>query len=315
MSASPEAAAAGYLHPGYAASLAEFGTPRHLLGSDGWIIERRIAATPDRDGPNRDAMGPYPLFACRDWSKLHRDLDAIGDDLVSLVLVTDPFGNFTLADLERSFPDRLIRFKDHFVADLSVPIERFVDPHHRRNVRKALKDVDVERVESPLSLHTEWCSLYGKLIARHRISAIRAFSPEAFRRQLAVPGLHMFAARAKGELVGMALWYQQGPNAYYHLAAYGDRGYALSSSFALFQHAFEHFAETGVVMLDLGGGAGVSGDDSDGLTRFKRGWSTGMRTAWLCGRVFNRSRYARLAELRGAADTAYFPAYRRSEFV
>lgn len=310
MSAPPEAAAAGYLNPGYAASLAEFGTPRHLPRSDGWIIERRIG-----DCPRRDAMGPYPLFACRDWSKLHRDLDAIGDDLVSLVLVTDPFGNFTPADLERGFPDRLVRFKDHFVADLSVPLERFVDSHHRRNVRKALKAVDVERIGSPLSFHSQWCAIYGNLVARHGIAGISAFSPEAFRRQLAVPGLHMFAARAEGELVGMALWYAQGANAYYHLAAYSDRGYALRASFALFQHAFEHFAESGVLALDLGAGAGASGAESDGLTRFKRGWSTGTRSVWLCGRIFDRRLYARLADLRGAGDTVYFPAYRRGEFA
>jgi len=36
-------------------------------------------------------MGCYPIFACMDWSQLHIDLGHIGDDLVSLALVTDPF--------------------------------------------------------------------------------------------------------------------------------------------------------------------------------------------------------------------------------
>lgn len=299
----------GYLHPGYAASLAEFGTPRHLPESDGWIVERRIA-----DGPDRDAMGPYPLFACRDWSKLHRDLDAIGDALVSLVLVTDPFGNFTIANLERSFPDRLIRFKDHFIADLSVPLDDFVHSH-RRNVRKALKAVSVERFEDPARLHREWCALYARLIARHSIRGISAFSSDAFLRQLEVPGLSMFCARHDGEVVGIALWYEQAGNAYYHLAAYSERGYELRASFAMFWRAFEYFAATGVRMLDLGAGAGADNLAEDGLTRFKRGWSTGTLPTYLGCRIFDSLRYKRLAEPQNALTSGYFPAYRAGEFA
>jgi hypothetical protein len=79
----------GYLHPGYAASLAEFGTPRLLPRSEGWILERQIPGSPYSDG-----MGCYPLFACQDWSQLHADLESIGSELVSLALVTDPFGKY-----------------------------------------------------------------------------------------------------------------------------------------------------------------------------------------------------------------------------
>ena len=32
----------GYMHPGYAESLAEFGTPRELQHSGGWLQERMI---------------------------------------------------------------------------------------------------------------------------------------------------------------------------------------------------------------------------------------------------------------------------------
>ena len=35
-------AVTGYLHPGYARSLAEFGTPRELERSGGWLLERAI---------------------------------------------------------------------------------------------------------------------------------------------------------------------------------------------------------------------------------------------------------------------------------
>ncbi len=43
---------AGYLHPGYAESLAEFGTPRLLPRSEGWALEREAPGF-----PFRDAMG------------------------------------------------------------------------------------------------------------------------------------------------------------------------------------------------------------------------------------------------------------------
>ena len=69
----------GYLHPAYAASLVEFGSPRELPGCGGWILERSI---PHRT--ERDAMGCYPLFACREWQNLPRDLGEGGRDIVAM---------------------------------------------------------------------------------------------------------------------------------------------------------------------------------------------------------------------------------------
>ena len=54
----------GYMHLGYAESLVEFGTPRELPRSGGWVLERQIPGF-----SYRDAMGCYPLFACQDWSQ------------------------------------------------------------------------------------------------------------------------------------------------------------------------------------------------------------------------------------------------------
>ena len=62
----------GYAHPAYAHSLAEFGSPRPLPRSGGWLLERPIPGS-----PYRDAMGCYPLFAAQDWSRLYSDLDEI----------------------------------------------------------------------------------------------------------------------------------------------------------------------------------------------------------------------------------------------
>ena len=55
--------ATGYADPAYAAALAEVGEPRVLPHSGGSLLVR-----PTPGGRDLDAIGPYPLFACADWS-------------------------------------------------------------------------------------------------------------------------------------------------------------------------------------------------------------------------------------------------------
>lgn len=308
-----DGAPTGYLHPGYAASLAGFGTPRLLPRSGAWILERRIP-----QGPYRDGMGCYPLLLCRTWTGLREDLDDLGDGLggalVTLAVVTDPFGAFpSEAYLRACFRDVVRPYKAHFVVDLQHPPDRTVSPHHRRNVRSALARVRVERCSEPVRFLETWLNLYDVLVRRHRIRGISAFSPEAFDRQLRVPGLEMFRAVHGDQTVGILLWYVQEDRAYYHLGAYSPEGYALKASFALFWEAIRYFAAAGLRWLNLGAGAGVQPGGVDGLARFKRGWATGTRTAYFCGRVFDPGAYARLSG-EATASTGYFPAYRAGEF-
>ncbi len=297
--------AAGYSHPGYAASLSRFGTPRHLTHSGGHVLERHIPET-----PHRDAMGPYPLFACRDWPGLREDLDGL-EDLVSLTVVTDPFGEYDENLLRRCF-DTVHPFKEHFVADLDLPANTIISKHHRYYARKALEKVRVEECAEPGRFLDEWTGLYAGLAKRHGLTGIKAFSREAFARQLRIPGVVMLRAVSGEETVGMHLWYVSGQVAYSHLAASGERGYELMASYALYRFAVERFAGR-VRWMDLGAGAGA-GRESGGLDRFKKGWSTGTRTAYLCGRIFDRETYAKLSEA-WAADTAYFPSYRAGELA
>ena len=299
----------GYSHPGYAAALAEFGKPRALPRSEGWILERPIL-----DTPYRDAMGCYPLFACRDWSKLDLDLDEPRSELVTLTIVADPFGNHTPAQLGKCFPALVTPFKEHLVTELSRSPESFVATQHRRKAQKALERLDIERVEDAGVFADRWIELYANLVRRHGIRGLTAFSPDSFRAQLAVPGISLFRAISENETVGMTLWYTDREVAYYHLGAYSDLGYELEASFALFWHVLEYFSRQGLQWLDLGAGAGLSAkDSSDGLTRFKRGWATGTRTAYLCGRIFDQSKYEQVMKDREAND--YFPPYRKGEFA
>ncbi len=297
----------GYLHPAYAESLVEFGEPHYLSQSQSYILIRQTGYE-----SNQDAMGCYPLFTARDWSALAKDLIQIDKELVSLVMVTDPFGNYDLTLLQESFPDVVSPFKTHFVIDLAQPRESYVTSHHRRYIRKSLEQVQIERCNNPLDYLDTWVELYKVLIERHDIRGIAAFSRACFERQFRVPGLVMFRAIYQQKTVGMLLWYVQNNIGYYHLGAYNEEGYTSHSSFALFWTAINHFIAQGLVWLDLGAGAGLTAKE-DGLTRFKKGWSNATRATYLCGRIFDREKYNELVRLRAVPTSSYFPLYRYSE--
>jgi len=298
----------GYASPEYAESLREFGVPVKLERCGGWILNRAIP-----NSFSRDAMGCYPLFACRDWSQLARDLDDFAADLVTCTVVADPFGAYDPALLKETFPDRFAPFKQHFVADLKESPTAFVARHHLRNARAALRRVNVERCQDPAEFLDDWIKLYSELITRHRLAGIPAFSSASFAKQFQVPGLVAFRAVQDAVTVGMTLWYVLGSVGYYHLGAYSCAGYDLGASFALFMEALNYFSNQ-LQWLNLGAGAGVTNDSSDGLSRFKRGWATGTRTAYLCGRIFDRDKYQQLADDAGLESSDYFPAYRFGEF-
>lgn len=294
----------GYSRGDYARSLSEFGVPRLLPLSGGWVLERPIPGT-----SAHDLVGPYPLFTCSSWSDLAADLEGLGESLVSVVLVADPLGGAAEQELTRAFPDRLVVFKRHLVRDLDEPAR--LPTHHRRHIRLASDAVDVEVCTDPAEHLDDWVRLYSGLVARHGLVGIRAFSAESFRRQLALPGLVAVRAERNGVTVGMTLWFEDAPNAYYHLGAYSEEGYEVSASYALFVAALEHLGELGVRWVDLGGTP--EGATEDGLVRFKRGWASGERAAHLCGRILNHSAYAQLAERGPAAASGWFPTYRATD--
>jgi hypothetical protein len=301
----------GYGHPSYAASLAQFGTPRRLPQSGGWVLERRIP-----ESQARDAMGCYPLFICQQWRALETDLDPSAGDvggLVTLSVVTDPFGDYDEELLRRCFRDVVIPFKDHFVVDLSRPLDEIVSRHHRYYARKALERVTVEHCDTPPRHLDDWVALYDHLIAHHHLTGIKAFSRDAFATQLRIPGLVMFRAMCDDAVVGAHLWYRQGDGAHSHLAAVSERGYEVMASYALHWVALQTFAENSA-WLNLGAGSGLAADGAAGLSAFKRGWATSTRRAYFCGRIFDRAAYDALTAARQAQAMTYFPAYRAGEF-
>jgi hypothetical protein len=299
---------AGYAHADYAASLAEFAQPLHLERSDGWLLRRAIKGT-----PYCDAMGPYPLFFCRNWGQLGEDLSGLTSDLVSVVLVTDPFADVDAVSLSGRF-DRVVRFKEHYVAELDQPREKFVRTSHRATARRALRSVAVEVCERPWDHLDDWLRLFANLSRRHSISGLRAFSRQAFETQLRIPGLVMFQASAGDEVVGLDLWYVQGDAAYGHLAAFSELGYKLRASYATKWTMLGYFSGR-VRRVDLTGPVGRSVSRSEGLAAFKSGWSTATRPVYLCGRILQPDLYEELSRRQRAATTDYFPAYRDGELA
>ena len=289
----------------YIRTLADFGAPRYLAGCGGWVLERPV---PGGLGL-RDAMGPYPLFACRDWNALEIDLDDLrAAGLVSLVLVTDPLSGPPADRLPAWFDGVCHPWKDHNLVDLTGGAE-FGTAHHRRNARRFARHAYVEILGAPTAWLDTWCDLYDQLGERHGISGLARFSRLAFAGQLGLKGaLVLRAATSTGVTAGLQIWLMDGDRAWHHLSAYSRDGYRWGgASYAMVAAALQELRSRGLKVADLGAGAGLAGDSIDGLSRFKQGWATHTAPAWLCGAVLDRERYA---DLSLDLDTGYFPAYR-----
>ena len=296
----------GYLHPGYAASLAEFGEPVELTRSGSYLLRRPIPGT-----PHQDLMGCYPLFCCRDWGRLSEDLQSLQSEFVAAVLVTDPWGSYDEVQLRATF-EVVTRFKQHLVTDLSMPLECIASYHHRYYVQRALRHLTVHVTEQPTEFASEWTQLYRSLIERHRLRGIKAFSPGSFEKQLSLPGTVLFRSLHAHACVGAHIWYVQGKVAYSHLTAINASGYALGASYALMGAALKYFQKK-AHWLNLGSSAGLGQDQVDGLFWFKKGFATSSRPVYLCGSKLNATLYDALARRGLGSAASYFPAYRQGE--
>lgn len=303
--ARPASVEVGYRSAVYADAFATFGLPRRLPRSGGWMLERPI-----RDTGHVDAMGLYPLFCCADWSAIADDLEKTCTDWVTATVVTDPLGGYDESLLHRTF-DRVTPYKNHFIAEMTSPPETFVSKSHRQNARRALRKVLVEVCDDQMAYIDDWVSLYEVLAKKHGVTGYRAFSRQSFARQLCTPGMIMFRASIDGETVGLDLWYVDGEVAQGHLAAFSEKGYANSASYATKWTLLNYFSNK-VRWVNFGGLADASGKGAGGLEHFKRGWSNTTRMAYICGRVFDADAYGKLT--RGQGDTTFFPAYRAGEF-
>ena len=293
----------GYHHPLYSDSLCEFGKPQLLELSGGSILIRSIPGF-----ELFDAIGSYPLFCCNDWSKLYLDLKRLSNKLVTLSVVTDPFGSYNEKLLRHCFKGVVFPFKEHFVVNLESDKHLSISKHHRYYSRNSLKKIKVDICEDPQEFLPHWIGLYRELIKRHNIKGISAFSDTSFRKQLSIPGLIVFRAMYQSKLIGAHIWYVHGNIAYSHLVSVNSLGHELMASYALYWTAIEYFLGK-VQWLNLGGSAGKKAGVRDGLRQFKSGWTNDTKMAYFCGHIFDQDHYNHLVEASGFLKTDYFPAY------
>lgn len=298
----------GYSHAQYAASFQQFGELRRLPRSEGLILIRQIPEAPQF----RDAVGLYPFICCKNWRELAVDIQALGEEVVTFSVVTDPFGSYDEELLRSCF--QIVRpFKSHFVTDFQHPLNSFLSRHHRRHARNALSEMTVEILDGPQVCVREWDALYENLAKRHGIQGIRRFSEEAFMHQLQTPGTLVFRAAVDGKAVGIDIWYIENEVAYNHLVAVSDLGYQLHANYALQMTALEYLKDR-VRFASFGGVAGLDGETQDGLYRFKRGWTNSTRLTYFCGSILNTAVYAELFSSCTPSNNDFFPAYRRGRF-
>lgn len=261
-----------------------------------------------------DAVGCYPLFACRNPEALNQDLAELKRvGAVSLTLVTDPLGDFP-ADLMTNLFGAVARpYKAHHLVDLTGDPAELGTPHHRRDARRAARQATFTVCDKPVDHLTEWTRLYGHLVERHGVTGQARFSREAFAIQLALPGVMLVRADSPdGDLLGMQLWFTEKDKAWHHLSGHTPAGYRQGVSYGLMAFSFAELSARGMTVANLGAGAGLQADETDGLSRFKQGWATHAADAWLCGAVLDPALYDLLA---GAHETDFFPAYRDPRLV
>jgi hypothetical protein len=294
----------GYSSAVYVATLGHIGTPLALPGSGGYLLRREIPNT-----SSWDAAGPYPLLSCTNWDALADDFTHLNEELVSVAAVIDPLASASREQLLSAFPDLLIPFKRHYVVDLSGDFVGARSKNHKRKVRRALTQVEVQRAGNPADFGCEWGTLYEGLIQGVGASGSLAdFSAEGLSQQLVLAGTSYFRAMQGEECVGACLFIKDGSRAYYHLGASNAGGRKVQASYALFDAALLHAAEIGCELACLGGAASLVDDEQNGLARFKKGWSTDSVVAHLGGRILNPERYQSLTGQR--PETDFFPAYR-----
>jgi lipid II:glycine glycyltransferase (peptidoglycan interpeptide bridge formation enzyme) len=296
----------GYQHAKYANSLSMFGKPQELSDSQGWILIREISGSGEKD-----AMGCYPLFSCPRPEGLLEDVRSLDENLVSLTLVTDPIVDYPLDLLRECFPDRMIPFREHYVIDRHIPREESVKKNHRYHARKALSQLEIDVVENSESFLDEWTDLHSNLISRHKITGIQAFSKESFRQQFNTPGVIVIAARHEQKAVAAMIFCIQDGAVQAHVLGCTDQGYALSALYGIIWKTYDVFDDD-VRWCNL---MGVPGSGNENIRRFKAGWTDITKTAYLCGKIINETKYRQLAAPHQQNGSKYFPLYRNGEMM
>lgn len=272
---------------------------------DGLLLKRSIS------NDLFDLSNVYPFFTNYNNCSLS-DLyeKAKESQAVSLVLITDPL-NPIYMDLSTGPDIQIDSFKLHYICNLKNYEFRKLPENHRRNINKSKKEnllvipsiiEDVEKEAKSIF------DIYQNLVTRHSIKGVTDYSVQQIEKLISVPGTFLFKVYdSVGHLINASIFYISGEigNIYYHLSCQTEEGYKLNSNFLMMHTAIALFKQLGFNKLELG--AGADGKSSEGLCRFKEGFSTETIKNLIIKIVLRQEIYNKLSENK---NTAFFPAYR-----
>ncbi|MEO3744531.1 GNAT family N-acetyltransferase [Plantactinospora sp. B5E13] len=323
-----------YFTPGYgaAAAVPERGEWR-LAHRDGDILVPYVVRRLD-DGTS-DAVSPYGYSGLHvragrhgtDLARFWADaVDAWRDQgLVTLFLRFSPL-DLTSVQRTHELPGvRLTRLAD----TITVPVDRgpaavwaAMEGRSRTAVRKARNTGQTVTLRpataADVAPGSPFRQRYAETMARVGGAPGYLFPDEYYRRLVdgVGPDLHLVQVNdAAGTVVASALLFRHRQRVHYHLAGSDPRGARDGANNLLLWTVLEWAAETGCLLVHLGGG--VRPDDN--LFQFKRSFGGTRTPFWVGAVVVDPDRYAALTaerarELHRAVEdlesSGFFPAYR-----
>ncbi len=181
--------------------------------------------------------------------------------------------------------------------------------HHRRVVRKAAGEVDVEAREGPVGLD-EFRALYENTM-RRRDAEPFYFFPGSYWDALANgvgAELVRFDGLVAAELVASVLCLTSPPWLHYHLGGSAESARSVGATNLLMLAAARWGRARGYEQFHLGGGVGGR---EDSLWEYKRRFSPrGQREAWIGKMIHDEPSYLAATGADALDVHGFFPAYR-----
>lgn len=197
--------------------------------------------------------------------------------------------------------------------DFDDPVEAEFSPGCRKQIRRTLAGGVTWRVTPGPENLDEFEEIYRSTMERNHAPEYYDFGHGYFSECLARFREHILLIEAvyEGRPVAAGLYFAYGKRLHAHLSGTRSEYLYLSPAYIVHYAAVVWGKERGYDLVHWGGGR--TNDPRDSLYQFKKKFGQHTEFDFFVGRrVWDRSAYDRLCELRGVSgDSDYFPAYRR----
>ncbi len=265
------------------------------------VIQRRIR------GQYYDLLGVYPFVHEVDVALLELDLQELSSDVVSLVMVADPFCSPQM--LENTTHWEVSRpFKRQSMLNLQTDDAPPWSKNLRRDIRIGTASNDLSWAKPGADSARTFWNLYQRIVEKHQVDGIARLSEKSIEQQLSCQGASMLIATDSKQVSGAAIIFRVGDWANLHLMAVHPGAMKSCAGAALLAQTIEQLRAEGSRLFNLGGSAGLQDAANDGLWKFKKRWGDCTGETALLGKVLNPSAYQTLCS--GRQRRPFFPAYR-----